>query len=274
MNGLRVIAIAGGKGGVGKTQLAVNLAVSLAQLDERVLLIDGDVGLANADLLLDVAPEAGLGDVVRGLVPIEEALVETPHGPTLLAGRGFDARPGEALEQREALALLGAFDAIGERFDMVVIDTPAGLGPNALFFAGAADEVLLVTTPEPTALADTYATARALLLRSSRTRIGLVVNQALSADIARAVHQRLDDLVARFLGARLELVGWVPFDPMVHDAVMRRAPVVRARPSSPAARQLAALAARLRDLRVSAPGEGRADLRFFWGRLHASAPPR
>ena len=270
---LRVIAVAGGKGGVGKTQLAVNLAVELSALGERVLLIDGDVGLCNADLLLAVTPTLGLGDVVAGRASIEEVLVASPHGPTVLSGRGRDGVSDEALDDHEALALLGALDSIGERFDVVVIDTAAGIGRNSLFFAGAAEEVVLVTTPEPTALTDTYATARALLRRSSRTRIGLVVNQAMGPTIAAAVHGRLRNLVSQFLSADVQLLGWLPFDPWVHDAVMHHAPFVAARPGAPASHQLRALAARLRDLPI-ASHDGPADLRFFWSTLQAHGASR
>ena len=266
--GLRVMAVASGKGGVGKTQVAVNLAVELSRLGERVLLIDGDVGTCNAHLLLDVSPGTGLGDVACGLTPIEAALVETPHGPTLLSGRASHThqRAADGLDDCQQLTLLAALDSIGHLFDVVVIDTASGVGSNALFFAGAAEEVILVTTPEPTALADTYVSARALLRRSSRTRIGLVVNQAVSYEVARAVHQRLHGLVRQFVAAEVELLGWLPFDPMVHDAVMRQSPFVVTGPGTSASRRLRQLALRLKAMPVST--EGSADLRFFWSTLH------
>lgn len=264
---LRVIAIASGKGGVGKTQVAVNLAVELSRLGERVLVIDGDLGTCNAHLLLDVAPPAGLGDVACGLIAIEDALVVTPYGPTLLAGRAHGPA-ADGFDDCQQLTLLAALDSIGHLFDVVVIDTAPGVGRNALFFAGAAEEVLLVTTPEPTALADTYVSARALLRRGSRSHIGLVVNQATSLTVAHAVHHRLRSLVRQFLGAEVELFGWLPFDPLVHDAVMHQAPFVATLPGAPASRRVRALAQQLQDL--PAGFEGSADLRFFWSTLHGA----
>lgn len=265
--GLRVIAIAGGKGGVGKTVLAVNLAVELARRGDRVLLIDADIGAANAHLLLGVFPDAGIRDVAGGRVPIEDALFETTAGPTLLSGLGHEIE-SETLDDCETLALLGALDSIGERFDAVVIDTSAGVGDNALFFAGAADEVVLVTTPEPTALADTYASARALCKRSGRSRLGLVVNHAFGPGIASAVHDRLQTLVGHFLGARIDLLGWLPFDPLVHDAVMVGQPIVATRPTSLVSRRMRTLAQDLSALACESPlAAERSALRFFWSSL-------
>ncbi|MBL8785095.1 MAG: P-loop NTPase [Deltaproteobacteria bacterium] len=274
---LKVIAIAGGKGGVGKTQVAVNLAVALHRRGQRVLVIDADLGLANADLLLDVVPQAGLVDVARGLVAIEDALVESPHGPVLLGGGGaMEARHGARrdqgeprLDDREKLALIGALDSVGGAFDVVLIDTPAGLGDPGIFFARAAAEVCLVTTAEPTALADTYATARALLRRSARRRLGLVVNQVTGARVAQAVHDRLRLLVHRFLGADLAMNGWIPFDPEVHHAVMRRSPIAATRPEAPASRRMAALADTLLYDAAPAGPDPSGELRLFWRALMA-----
>ncbi|MFO0748846.1 MAG: P-loop NTPase [Myxococcota bacterium] len=268
MSRLRVIAVAGGKGGVGKTQVAVNLAVIMADRGLRVLLIDGDLTLSNADLLLDVRPAAGLVDVGLGRVPIEDALTSSAYGVTLLSGAH-----GEVvghLGDREKLALLGALDSLGEHFDAVLVDTASGLSSDGLFFAGAAEEVLVVTTPEPTALADTYATIRALAKNAGQRKIALVVNQAADASIACEVHERLGILTRRFLGLDMALAGWIPFDVQVHAAVMRRSPVVASAGRSPASRALRYIAdhvlgqpvARASDLASVKPG-----IQFFWRHL-------
>ncbi len=267
MSGLRVIAIAGGKGGVGKTQLAVNLAVSFAADDDtRVLVIDGDAALANADLLLDVRPRSGLVDVATGRAAIEDALVLSPYGVTLLAGAHGEIG-ATRLSDPEKLALLGALDSLGEAFDVVVVDTASGLSGDSLFFAGAADEVVIVTTPEPTALADTYASMRALTRHHGQRTFGLVVNQASDEADAIDVHARLDLLARRFLNADVALLGWVPFDLHVHEAVMHRAPVVSVAPRSPASRHIRYIADRVLTRAVaSQPHHGRArpGIQLFW----------
>ncbi len=247
MSPQRVIAITSGKGGVGKTHIAVSLAVSLAERGARVLLIDADLGLCNADLLLDVTPERGILHVARGEAAIEDVLVSSPLGVTLLPGLGDTARDS-SLSPSEKLALLGSLQSIGDRFDVVVIDTAAGLGDTTLFFASGADEALLVTTPEPTSLADTYGLMKALAKRGRQRRLGLIVNQATSPQIVNAVHKRLRELAGRFLELPLSLAGAIPFDGQVHAAVMRRRPVVCDAPRSEASRELHALAHHLADL--------------------------
>ncbi|MCC6623445.1 MAG: AAA family ATPase [Deltaproteobacteria bacterium] len=276
MSALRVIAVAGGKGGVGKTQVAVNLGVIAAADDARVLLIDGDVGLSNADLLLDVRPRSGLVDVALGRAAIEDALVTSPFGVTLLAGAHGDVA-STRLGDAEKLALLGALDSLGEAFDVVIIDTASGLGADALFFAGAADEVVIVTTPEPTALADTYATLRALARHHGQRRFQLVVNQAEDKAQAIDVHERIRILARRFVQSEVSLLGWVPFDLHVHEAVMRHAPVVAVSPRAPASRQLRHAAHHLlapADSALATTRSARPTIQFFWRHVLGYPPAR
>lgn len=242
------IAIASGKGGVGKTHLTVSLAILLARRGLRVLVVDADLGLANADLLLDVEPTLGLIDVATGACSIEAALIESPYGVTLLPGLA-DASSELSLSSSDKLALLGALASLSDRFDVVLIDTSGGIGDTNLFFCQGADEVLAVTTPEPTSLADTYALVRALSRRAHQSRVGLVVNQCMGERVARAVHERLAPLAQRFLEVPLPLMGYVAFDAAVCAAVMRRTPVVVSNPTTSASEGLQALARRLTDAR-------------------------
>jgi len=267
---LKVLAVAGGKGGTGKTNLAVNLAVAAAEGGRRVLLIDGDAALANADVLLDVAPRHHLGDVLAGTLPIEDALIESRYGVTLLPGASGELAV-ERLGDEARLALLGALEGLGDAYDVVVIDTASGVSPNALFFAGAAQQIALVTTPEPTALIDAYAGLKALVKRHRVEQAQLIVNQAAGGAIAVEVHERLAHLARRFLGVEVRLAGWLPFDALVHRAVMRRVPVLVDAPD-------AAFADRLRGLSDYLLGQDALDsgdrLRFFWRQLLAAPRDR
>lgn len=260
---LRVLAITGGKGGTGKTNLAVNLAVAAAETGRRVLLIDGDGALANADILLDVSPRHHLGDVVSGALPIEQVLVESRYGVTLLpASSGSLAL--ERLDDPAKLTLMACLESLGDAYDAVVIDTASGLSPNSLFFAGAAQEVALVTTPEPTALVDAYAGLKALARHHGVTRAQLIVNQAGGGAVACEVHERLAMLARRFLDVDVRLAGWLPFDAHVHRAVMRRIPVLFDAPHAEISGRIRALADYLLGQEALDSGDR---LRFFWRQL-------
>ena len=261
----RVIAVTSGKGGVGKTNLVVNLAVTYAKAGRKVLVVDGDLGLANVDILLDAVPEVTLADVLGG-AEIGEALVAARDGVTVLPGTsGVSEMAHLSPEQR--INLLEAIDELDGRFDTVLIDTAAGVGDNAVFFASAAQEVLVVVTPEPTSLADGYAMVKVLARRGAVRRVGLVVNQASPAG-AREAFFRLSGLVGRFLpDVVLELIGTVPSDRHVHEAVMEQKPVVEAFPASPAALALGQLADAI--LMRSAPQGSSGRLQLFWRQLLA-----
>jgi flagellar biosynthesis protein FlhG len=246
----RVTAITSGKGGVGKTFVAANLAAALAARGQRVLVLDADLGLANLDVVLNLSPKVTLHDVFTGAHSLEEALTEVSAGfSVLLAGSGLVEYSRLTPEVRDRLT--EALTLLAPRFDHVLLDTGAGISDVVLYTVSLADEVLLVTTPEPTALTDAYATIKVLAATQARRAIRLVVNQTVPGRDARVVRQQLQQVIDRYVSPTLdapltlELVGDVPSDAAVRDAVRRRQLLVEAFPGSPAAQAVTALAARL-----------------------------
>ncbi len=263
---LRVIAITSGKGGVGKTNLTVNLGVTFARQGRQVLIVDGDLGLANVDILLDEPARQTLADALAGRCSIADTLVRSErYGVTVLPGTSGVAEVAD-LSEDQRLSLLRAVSALDEElFDTVLVDTGAGIGSNALFFAAAAQEVIVVTTPEPTALADAYAVIKVLSKRHRVERVGLVLNHTRDQAEARDVYLRLSELTSRFLPVVLEFVGFVPLDPHVPEAVKAQRPVVDLYPASKASRAIAAIADAVL-MRPAPPGaSGR--LQLFWEQL-------
>lgn len=247
----RITAVTSGKGGVGKTLVSANLAAALAAAGERVLVLDADLGLANLDVVLNLAPHVTLHDVIGGRAVIDDALVDAPGGFTvLLAGSGLVEYSRLTPELRERL--LDVVEAMRPRFDRILLDTGAGLSDVVLYTVALADEVLVVATPEPTSLTDAYATVKVLATMQQRQRIGLLVNQASRRGDGRRVWTQLQQVVTRYVdpavGAPvvLDLLGEVPDDASVRDAVLRRTLLLQAYPGSPASQAIAALAARMR----------------------------
>lgn len=264
---VQVIGITSGKGGVGKTNLSVNLAISLAQRGQKVLIIDADLGLANVDILLDETPGATLHDVVSGRKTLDEVIMDSKHGISILPGAsGVAEMVGLDLQQR--MRLLNAVDGLEDRFDTLIVDTPAGIGSNAAFFASAVQEVLVVATPEPTSMTDAYAMIKVLNKSHGVDTFGLVLNQVTSVAEAQDVYMRLNAITSRFLSVMVELHGWLPLDPAVRSAVMVQKPVVIQYPNSPYAMGVKKLAERLL-MRPSRGVGGR--LQFFWNRLLENA---
>jgi flagellar biosynthesis protein FlhG len=261
---LRVIAITSGKGGVGKTHVTVNLAIAFAQRGRKVLIVDGDVGLANVDILLDEAPRFTLADVMSGEKTLDEVLVHTSHGVSILPGTSGLIEMSE-MSDTDRMRLLESLGDLDESFDTVLVDTAAGIGANARFFAGAAQEVLVVATPEPTSLADAYAMIKVLVRRCGMDRIALVVNQATHEIEAKEVFQRLSLLTSRFLSVVLALAGYIPTDPHVRESVMAQRPVLTAYPTAPSSVAFGRLADAILMRPMANEASGR--MQLFWRRL-------
>jgi flagellar biosynthesis protein FlhG len=244
----RVLAIASGKGGVGKTNLAVNMAIALAEAGRRVLLVDTDLGLANVDLVLGRRPRGDLGHVLSGRLPLEQVVQEGPAGIRWIPGASHMPSLSRIGERRREALLEGLTDLEG-RHDFLLLDAPAGIGQGVMHLARLADELILVTTPEPTAIMDAYALLKGLAASQPATlgQVRLVVNMVGHRGDAERVHQRLRDTAARFLGLSVELLGYVFCDGHVGRAVQKQEPVVLAYPHSQAAWCIRRLAGALMD---------------------------
>ena len=232
----RVIAVTSGKGGVGKTNVVVNLAIQLAREGRRVLIFDADLGLSNCDIMMGVVARKDLRHLIYEGASFDECVVTGPEGVHLLSGGSGVAELAQ-LGDAERLRLLGAIEGASGRYDTILIDTGAGIGSNVIFFAGAAHEVVIVLSPEPTALADAYATIK-VLARHSGVQRGLVCgNRVSSLTMAREAFARLHSLTSHFLDVVVELAGWIPTDVHVEAAVAAQVPVSVLHPMSPSAQR-------------------------------------
>jgi flagellar biosynthesis protein FlhG len=246
----RITAVTSGKGGVGKTFLTVNLAAALARQGQRVLVLDADLGLANLDVMLNLAPKITLHDVFTGKSPLEDAIIPAPGGfSALLAGSGMVEYSRMTPEVREQLQQV--IDQVAPRYDRVLLDTGAGISDVVLYSVSLADDVLVVVTPEPTSMTDAYATVKVLASTQARRDVQVVVNQTRVLGEGRAVRGQLQQVVDRYVNpgldspVRLDLLGQVPLDIAVRDAVLRRQLLFETLPGSPAALAVAAVATRL-----------------------------
>jgi flagellar biosynthesis protein FlhG len=249
----RVLAVTSGKGGVGKTFVCANLAAALARRGERVLVLDADLGLANLDVVLNLPPKVTLHDVFTRDVPLDEAIVPAPGGfSVLLAGSGLIEYSRLTHEVRERFQAV--IDQVAPRFDWVLMDTGAGISDVVLYAVSLADEVMLVATPEPTSLTDAYATIKVLASQQQRRDLKLLINQTSRLGEGSGIRAQLQLVVDRYVKPSLDpasppllldLVGDVPSDPSVRDAVRRRALMFDAFPGCDAARAIVSAAARL-----------------------------
>jgi flagellar biosynthesis protein FlhG len=241
---VRALAVTSGKGGVGKTSVATNLAIAFARMGKRVLLVDGDLALANVDLLLGVVPNKNLGDVVFGTAGIEEVLIRTKEGVRLLpAGSGVEELADLDDFRRERL--LQELSRVETDCDLILYDTGSGIGRQTVHMARAADQIVVVTTPEPTAFSDAYATLKVLSRGRLRSCPGIVVNMAATAQEGRETERRIRLVSERFLGLKPQYLGHVLLDTNVGKAVRLQEPLLMAFPRSPAAGCIETLAAKL-----------------------------
>jgi flagellar biosynthesis protein FlhG len=254
----KVMAVTSGKGGVGKTFVSANLAAALAKRGLKVLVLDADLGLANLDVVLNLYPKITLHDVFTGKAKLEEAIVKAPGGfSVLLAGSGMVEYSRLTPNVREDF--LRVMSGLLPNYDIVLLDTGAGISDVVLFAVSLASEVLVVATPEPTSLTDAYATIKVLVGEQSRQTIRLVVNQTARMGDGRAITSQLQQVLDRFVvakpGEKIRLIhmGDIPSDPSVRQAVMKRQLLLQTMPGCPAALAIAQLAAKLEDSLINKP---------------------
>jgi flagellar biosynthesis protein FlhG len=245
--GARIIAVTSGKGGVGKTFVSANLAAALTRHNLKVLVLDADLGLANLDVVLNLHPKVTLHDVFTGRSSLEDAVIQAPGGfSVLLAGSGMVEYSRLTPEVRNQF--LNVLQTLAPRFDVVLLDTGAGISDVVLFSVSLASEVLIVATPEPTSLTDAYAAIKVLATQQKRQQVRMVVNQAARPGDGRAITSQLQQVLNRFVTTdsgqpmRLVHMGDIPADNAVRDAVMRRQLLLQSNPGCPAALAVAQLA--------------------------------
>ncbi|HUB24575.1 MAG TPA: MinD/ParA family protein [Tepidisphaeraceae bacterium] len=240
----RVIAVTSGKGGVGKSNVSVNLAVQFASRGREVVLLDADLGLANADVLCNVDLPCNLAHVIARRKTLMEVMVRGPGGFGLIGGASGLARMAD-LTDYDRQRLVDALASLEDQTDLILIDTGAGISPNVLSFTRAADHVLVVTTPEPTAITDAYAVIKVIARERGGKTISLLVNQARTEAEAKVVYDRIAAVARQFLQVQVLDAGHIPADAQVPAAVRKRVPFLLAAPECPASRSIGAIASRL-----------------------------
>lgn len=230
----RILAVTSGKGGVGKSNFSANLSITLGQRGKRVVMLDADMGLANAHILLGVSPRYSLEHVMHGTKTLSEVLHTAAENVQLIAGGSGIADLANLADPARNMFLSGLRD-LDTACDLIVIDTGAGVASNVLAFLCAVNEVIVVTTPEPTAIANAYATIKVVSKQNPGARLMLVVNMVHSSGEGAAVAERLSTITRQFLDLEVEYAGCIPIDPAVPRAVRLRTPFASSAPGCAAA---------------------------------------
>ena len=228
----RIIAITSGKGGVGKSNLSVNMAIAYAQQGKKVMLIDGDLGMANVNILMNIVPQYNLMHVINNQKKMSEIINDTEFGIKFIAGaNGFSKIANLSVDELDAFA--NQFAILGG-YDIIIIDTGAGIANNVLQFVSAADEVYVVTTPEPTAITDAYGIIKIITteLPDREMNIKLLVNRVHSSDEGKRISERIINIVGQFLNKKVDYIGFVYDDPVVQASVIRQKPFIVVNPTT------------------------------------------
>ncbi|MBF0178810.1 MAG: P-loop NTPase [Magnetococcales bacterium] len=260
------LAITSGKGGVGKTLVTVNLAIQYARQGLKVLLIDADLGLANIDVVLGLQqPDHTIQDVLDGRLTLDQVAMAGPEGITVLPATSGVAGLS-ALTEEQKLVLMDCIDNWNAEFDVVLVDTGAGISENVRFFVLAVERIMIVATPDPTSVTDAYALMKVLFLNHRASQFDLVVNQVRDESEAKDVYRTLSQVADKFLSIGINYVGFIPEDTLLAQSVRQQKPVSVAHPDAAVSRSFVRLAESLMRLwRERRQEDGR--MIFFWRRL-------
>jgi flagellar biosynthesis protein FlhG len=242
-HGVKVIAVTGGKGGVGKTNVSLNTAIAMGQQGHRVLVLDADLGLANCDVMLGLRVEKNLSHVLSGECELDEILVEGPAGIKIVPATSGSQNMVE-LTPAEHAGLIRAFSELNTEFDVLIVDTAAGISDMVLSFSRAAQDVMVVVCDEPTSITDAYALIKVLSREHGVYKFKIVANMVRSLREGQELFAKLSKVTDRFLDVALELVATIPFDENMRKSSRRQKTIVELFPNSPAAVAFRGLATR------------------------------
>jgi flagellar biosynthesis protein FlhG len=264
MSTARVISVTSGKGGVGKTALTTNIAITLAKMKQRVLIIDADLGLANIDVIFGLTPRFNLNHYFSGEQSLASIMVTGPSGIQILpAGSGIQQLTHLTAEQK--LSFMNDLDELHDNFDYVLIDTEAGISENVSYFNVAAHDILVVTTPEPTSITDAYALMKLLSMKYHQKSFQLVVNKVEHADDGLDVYQKLTVVSNRYLDIAIDYLGCIPANNKMHEAIRRQRAMVDLYPALKTSDAIVNLARALTaDTKNHEP---KGTMQFFWNRF-------
>ena len=244
----RIITVASGKGGVGKTNISTNLAIAYAKLGKRVILMDADLGLANVNVVLGIIPKYNLYHLIRKQKTMREIIMDTDYGIQIVAGASGFAKIAN-LSEEERHNFINELSEMSNA-DIIIIDTSAGVSNNVLAFVAAADEAIIVTTPEPTAITDAYGIIKIIATEIDNLGIGLklIVNRVKSVTEGKKVAERVINIAGQFLNLKVDYLGYVYEDPAVQQAVLRQKPFLAADPKGKASACVLHIASRLENV--------------------------
>jgi flagellar biosynthesis protein FlhG len=238
---VRVMAVTSGKGGVGKTNLSVNIGIALAEMGRRVALLDADMGLANVDILLGMYPEFNLAHVLKGEKTLSEIMLEGPSGLRIIpASSGLQQMSDMSLA--EQAAIIRGFSDIDQATDVLLVDTAAGISASVVNFSRACQEIMVVVCDEPTSLTDAYAFIKLLNRDYGLNNFNIVSNMVQSAQQGQGLFTKLTKVTDRYLDVALNYIGAVPYDDYLRKSVQKQIPVVKAFPQSKSALAIKSLA--------------------------------
>lgn len=268
-NDPRVITVSSGKGGVGKTNVVVNLAIACQRMGKRVLILDADLGLANIDIIFGLNPKYNIENIIKGEKDLSQVIVHGPEGVDIIpASSGVQELT--QLTEGQKINLLNEFDTLNCLYDVLLIDTGAGVSSNVIYFNLAAEERMVVATPEPTSVTDAYALIKILFFKYGIKNFYLLLNMVKDEKEAKLVYSNFSKVVARFMGGiSIDYAGFIPHDNYLRESVACRKPVMCAYPGAPSSGSFKIVADHLLNRENNRRIDG--NIKFFWKRLVTGA---
>lgn len=261
----RVISVGSGKGGVGKTNVVANLAFAFTRLGKQVLVLDADLGLANIDVLLGLAPQYTIEHLMKRQKSVFEILTQGPGGMSILPASSGVLELVD-LDEEQKIFLLNELDLVAETIDILLIDTAAGISSNVLYFNMAAEESIVIITPEPPSITDAYALIKVLAKKYRKDHFTVLINAAHNGEEAKEVYKKISKVVDRFLGnLSIDYLGFIPSDEKIPLAVKSQRPVLQVFPQAASSRHFMEVAKKLLEKPVSRESNG--SVQFFWKHL-------